>query len=98
MDEQINIHLSQPRTWKRMFSMLLFAVVLTFVRSLAWVIVVLQLFFVLFTGEKNNNILDFGRSLATYAYHILLFLTFNTETLPFPFSPWNVTAELKFPE
>ena len=89
MDEQINIHLSQPRTWKRMFSMLLFAVVLTFVRSLAWVIVVLQLFFVLFTGEKNNNILDFGRSLATYAYHILLFLTtFTRVSLPTISSPF----------
>jgi len=28
----------------------------------------------------------------------MLFLTFNTETLPFPFSAWNLTAELQLPE
>jgi hypothetical protein len=98
MEEQINIHLSQAQTWKRIFFMLLFAVIVTLVRWLAWAVIVLQLIFVLITGEKNSNTLNFGRSLATYAYHILLFLTFSTEILPFPFSPWNMTAELKFPD
>lgn len=98
MEEQINSHLSQAQTWKRIFFMLLFAVVVTIVRWLAWAVIVLQLIFVLLTGEKNKNTLIFGRSLATYAYHIMLFLTFNTETLPFPFSPWNITADLKLPD
>jgi len=45
--------------------------------------------------RSNANILNFGRSLSTYHYHILLFLTFNTEQLPFPFSDWNETAKLE---
>lgn len=98
MEEQINIHLSQAQTWKRIFLMLLFVVVVTMARWLAWAVILLQLIFVLLTGTKNSNVLSFGRGLAIYEYHILLFLTFVTETLPFPFSPWGIKADLKFPD
>lgn len=98
MEEQLNIHLSQVQIWKRIFLMLLFAVVITMVRWLAWAVILLQLFFVLVSGEKNTHILSFGRGLAIYDYHLLLFLVFGTETLPFPFSPWAMSAELKFPD
>ena len=98
MEEQINIHLSQAQTWKRIFFMLIFTVLVTIMRWLAWLVIVLQLIFVLLTGIKNSNILSFGRGLAIYEYHILLFLTFGTEILPFPFSPWGIKADLKFPD
>jgi hypothetical protein len=98
MEEQINTHLSQVKIWQRIFLMLLFAVVITLVRWLAWAIILLQLFFVLLTGEKNTHILSFGRGLAIYDYHLLLFLTFGTEILPFPFSPWAMSADLKLPD
>jgi hypothetical protein len=58
----------------------------------------MQLVFVLLSGEKNENIVNFGRSLSIYEYHILLFLTFSTEKLPFPFSPWHMSADLKEPK
>lgn len=98
MEEQLNIHLSQLQIWKRIFLMLLFAVVITMVRWLAWAVILLQLFFVLVSGEKNVHILSFGRGLAVYDYHLLSFLVFGTEILPFPFSPWAMSAELKSPD
>ncbi len=98
MDEQINYNLTQVSTWKRIFFMLIFAAIGGLVRMLLWAVILLQVASTLLTGKANVNILNFGRSLSTYTYHILLFLTFNTETLPFPFSDWNVTAELQIPE
>ena len=98
MDEQINYNLTQISTWKRIFFMLIFAAIGGLVRMLLWAVIILQVASTLLTGKANTNILNFGRSLSTYTYHILLFLTFNTETLPFPFSDWNVTAELHVPE
>jgi Domain of unknown function (DUF4389) len=97
VEEQINTHLSQVQIWKRIFLMLLFAVVITMVRWLAWAVILLQLFFTLLSGEKNSHILSFGQGLAIYDYHLLLFLVFGTETLPFPFSPWSMSADLKWP-
>jgi len=98
MDEQISTNLKKLGTWKRLFFMLVFAVIMALVRILLWGVVLLQIGSLLLTGKVNNHILNFGRSLSVYIYHILLFLTFNTDSLPFPFADWNLTAELKLPE
>ncbi len=95
MDEQINFNLTQLSTWKRIFFMLIYAAIGTLIRLLLWAVIILQIISALLSGKPNQNILDFGRSLSVYTYHILLFMTFNTETLPFPFSDWNLTAELQ---
>jgi hypothetical protein len=98
MDEQINANLKQLSTWKRIFFMLIFSIIGELIRMLLWAVILLQVASSLLTGRPNQNVLDFGRSLSLYSYHILLFLTYNTETLPFPFSDWNLTAELQLPE
>ena len=98
MDEQINYNLKQLSTWKRIFFMLVFAAIGSLVRMILWAVIILQVASTLLTGKANQNVLSFGRSLSVYIYHIMLFLTFNTETLPFPFSDWNLTAELQLPE
>jgi uncharacterized membrane protein YgdD (TMEM256/DUF423 family) len=95
MQEQINENLKKISTWKRIIFMLIFAAIDSLVKLLLWLVILLQVGSVLFTGDVNANILNFGRSLSTYHYHILLFLTFNTEQLPFPFSDWNETAKLE---
>ncbi len=87
-------HLTDATTWKRVFFMLIFAAIGGFVRMLIWLTIVLQIVSIIFTGKSNENVLVFARNLATYTYHILLFLTFNTETYPFPLSPWSVTVNL----
>lgn len=97
MQEQINENLKKLDTWKRIVFMLVYALIDSLVKLLIWLVVLLQVGAVLFTGKANANILGFGRSLSTYHYHILLFLTFNTEQLPFPFSDWNLTASLEPP-
>jgi len=98
MDKQIEFNLTQASTWRRIFFMLVYSIIGELVRVLLWTVVILQVVTQLLTGKPNQNILDFGRSLSTYTYHILLFLTFNTETLPFPFSDWHLTADLKASE
>ncbi|WP_394753479.1 DUF4389 domain-containing protein [Crenothrix sp.] len=98
MDEQINENLKKLSTWKRIFFMLIFAAIGMLVRMLLWAVIILQIASLLLTGKINTNILDFGRSLSIYTYHIWLFLSFNTDILPFPFAAWNLTAELKIPD
>lgn len=78
-------HVKSGSTWLR----LLFMVVLAFIYGVAEVVVgavvVLQFLWLLFTGAKNPRLLEFGQSLSTYLYEIVRYLTFNTETRPFPF-------------
>ena len=98
MQDQINENLKKIDTWKRIIFMLIYAAIDSLVKLLLWLVVLLQVGSVLFTGCTNPNILKFGRDLSTYHYHILLFLTFNTEQLPFPFSAWNLTTVLDTPD
>ncbi len=98
MDEQIEENLKKISTWKRIFFMLIFAAIGGLVRMLIWAVILLQIASVLFTGVPNANVLKFGRSLSLYTYHILTFLTFNSEILPYPFSEWEMTDELNLPE
>jgi hypothetical protein len=98
MEEQINENLKKTSTWKRIFFMLIFAAIGGLVRMLLWAVILLQIASVLLTGNANENVLKFSRNLALYTYHIIAFLTFNTETLPYPFSEWAITEDIKLPE
>lgn len=94
MDEDLNKNLKQINTWKRIAFILIFAVIIGVVRTLLWVVVLLQIVSTLVTGHANQNILGFGQKLSAYIYHILLFLTFNSEDVPFPFSDWALTESV----
>ena len=94
MDEELNYNLKQVDTWKRIAFILIFVIIIGVVRTLLWVVVLLQIASALLTGNANQNILSFGQKLAAYTYHILLFLTFNADEIPFPFSDWGLTEEI----
>jgi Domain of unknown function (DUF4389) len=98
MDEQIEENLKKISTWKRIFFMLIFAAIGGLVRMILWAVILLQIASVLLTGKPNENVLKFGRSLSLYTYHILAFMTFNSEILPYPFAEWELTEELVLPE
>jgi Domain of unknown function (DUF4389) len=98
MDEQIEENLKKISTWKRIFFMLIFGAIGGLVRMLLWAVILLQIASVLFTGSPNENVLKFGRGLSLYTYHILAFLTFNTDVLPYPFAEWELLDEFKLPE
>ncbi len=74
--------------WKRGLYMLLFAFLTGVVKFVTFSVVVLQFFLVLINGAPNSQLLTFGKSLSRYTYQIMLFLTFNSETQPYPFSEW----------
>lgn len=74
--------------WKRAVFMVLFAIIYSITEIVVVVVAVFQFFCVLITGAKNARVLELGRDLSAYIYEILVFETFNSEQLPFPFSPW----------
>ena len=87
--EEISANLKNPGIWRRIIYMMLFALILGVVRMLLWVVVAFQVVTALITGSRNPYAQKFGRSLSAYIYQVLLFLTFNTEEMPFPFADWE---------
>ena len=57
----------------------------------AWILVLtalVQLVFAIFNDEPNRRLQLYGSSVGLYLTQIASFVTFATETLPFPFSDW----------
>ena len=87
-DSRLEDNLKSRSTWMRLLFMILFIALWSISRVVVFAVVVLQFFWVLIGGETNSRLAEFGQSLATYSYQIVLYLTFNTEEQPFPFSDW----------
>lgn len=87
----IKHNLQSKSIWMRFLYMILFAIFYGVAELVLAVIVIFQ-FLVSFTGKTNDNLRDFGQSLAQYLYDVVRFLTYNTDDLPFPFADWPKNA------
>lgn len=81
-------NLKDRTTWQRLVFMVLFALIINVVNTVLLVFIVVQFLFRLVTGKLFENAAAFADSLATYVHDIARFLTFRTDVLPWPFSPW----------
>jgi hypothetical protein len=89
-------HLKSRSTWLRLVFMIVMSVLYAVSRFVVGVVIVVQFFTVLFTGETNPRLKQLGQALATYTYQILQYLMFNTEQRPFPFDDeWPVGPPLR---
>ncbi len=88
MSNQSSSNLANPDTWIRLIYMILFGLLLALARLVIWVVAVLQFLLVLFSGSDNINLRNLGQGTAKWCLQALLFITFNSESKPFPFSDW----------
>ena len=78
-------NLKSKSIWMRLVFMLIIAFFYSISRIVVGAVIVAQFLWVLFTSETNIKLKLFGKSLATYTNEIILYLTFNTESRPYPF-------------
>jgi hypothetical protein len=74
--------------WKRGGIALLFLVAFQIAQWLLVLTAVVQFAAHLITGRPIVHLESFGRSLAIWLAEVTGFLSYATETRPFPFSPW----------
>ncbi|ATX81356.1 protein of unknown function (DUF4389) [Mariprofundus ferrinatatus] len=94
MSDELREHITDSNIWMRLVFMLLFAVIFGATRLILVLAVAVQFLWVLFSGNKNEQLLSFSSQLATYLYQAYRYLTFNTEKRPFPFDAWPSDAAL----
>lgn len=93
MDVQIKENLKSKSQWLRGFFMVIFVILFEVAKWLAWLVVVFQFVYALISGKPNENIVRFGKELSDYIAQIMDYLTYNTESKPFPFNKWP-TADI----
>ena len=72
-------------TWTRALFMVVILVLYFVSRLVVLAVIILQFFWVLLTTESNQQLREFGHSLALYTCQTIDFLTYNSEKKPFPF-------------
>lgn len=82
----------QSARWIRALYMILFAILFKAAEFVMWVVAVIQLAIALASGSPNERLQRFGKQLSIYVYSLWMFLTYNTERRPFPFSDWPQTG------
>ncbi len=66
--------------------MLVFVVIYNLVELGIFFSAIFQFGHNLLLGQSQQNLLELGKRMSDYNYHIYLFLTFNTEQRPYPFN------------
>lgn len=89
----IEEHLKSRSTWLRLVFMLVFWILAGVTTFVASVVIVLGFFWVLFTGETNEQLRKTGQGIAAYISQIINYLTYNTDDKPFPFGEWPSADE-----
>ena len=92
--QELKRNILSKSQWLRVLFMLLFATIYTVVFVLAKLVIVLQILFALVSAKPNTNIQQVSNYLNCYIYHILNYLTYLTDTKPFPFTTLKDTLEM----
>jgi len=73
-------------TWIRLVFMIIYVFLYSLSMLVTSAVVVIQFFYVLISGETNEQLKSFGHSLGIYAFEIIDYLTSDSESKPFPFN------------
>jgi hypothetical protein len=74
--------------WLKALCLILFYFIGYVVWILTVAISIFQFFYAVFLKSPNKNLLDFGKHLNLYLYEITGFISFGSNTKPYPFAPW----------
>lgn len=91
MKETFKVNVLNVDTWIRLLYMILFVMLLVVARFVVLIITFLQFLVVLVSGEDNRNLRTLGQGAAQWVYQSVLFLTYNSEEKPYPFTDWPET-------
>lgn len=97
LNEELKENVQNSSVWKRFLFMLLFGFLYSVAEVVLVAVIIFQFLTVLFTGNKNDRMLDLGGEISAYIYQALRYLTYNSEQRPYPFSDWpsdQATAEV----
>jgi hypothetical protein len=92
MNEDTKQHVRARETWIRLVYMILFGVVFYVGQFVVGLVAVVQFLLKLLTGAPHARLVAFGAEMAVFYREIVEFLSFHSERIPFPFSPWPRSA------
>ena len=81
-------NVKDENTWVRLAFIILFALALQITGVILTLTVIVQFLTQLLTGRPSEHVSAFGQNLASFVFQTIRFLTFASDDMPWPFSPW----------
>ena len=75
--------------WMRGLVMLVLGLLFRLAATVLWVMAVVQFLWMLFSGDKNALLVDFGRDLGDWMAKVARFQSGASEDKPFPWDKWG---------
>ena len=89
MDELTEFRLRGGNHWLRLvIALVYFGLLFYVVKTVIGLVLLAQFILGIFSGEVNRRLVDFTGDLNRFSYHVLQYLTWNSNDRPFPFSDW----------
>ena len=90
--EQLKRNVTTGSTWLRLVFMIVFGVFFGIGSWVIGAIAVFQFLHTLFSGSPNRRLLGFSGSLGRYLGQLACYVSYHTDSKPFPFSDWPAAA------
>lgn len=81
-------NLTSEHFWIRLFFMLVYLIAVEIAVSVLTLLIVVQFVYRLFAGQSQADVFRFSSSLAEFVWQTYRFLTYQTDSKPFPFNDW----------
>lgn len=78
----------QPNILARGIVSFVFVLLFAIAESLLAIVALVQFLWMLFTGERNQALVDFGSAMGRWMGQVARFQAAETDRRPFPWSPW----------
>ena len=88
MDDKMMQNLKSESRWLRLLFMALFVFIGYFAAIVALLVGIIQTVHGFVTGEPNARLLNLCTGLNQYLFQILEYITYNSESKPYPFADW----------
>lgn len=87
-------NLTSEDFWLRLVFMVLHLVLLEVAASVLVLLIVAQFLYRLFNAASQPAILKFSNSLGLFIHHSYRFLSYQTQSKPFPFNDWPEAQDM----
>lgn len=92
--EALKNNLTSEKFWLRLIFMLVTLFLVELATSILVLTVIGQFLYRLFNEDSHGTLLSFSNSLGQFVLQSYRFLTYQTETKPYPFSDWPAAQDL----
>lgn len=93
MNDPAYVEPAHMNPFKRLIFMAVFFALFGVVRLMIWALVLVQFLAHILTGKVTKFGQRWGKALSGWVHKMLLFMTYNTECMPFPFTGFGAEED-----